>query len=312
MREHYRSVAFSEYGDPDILQVVERQAPPPGEGEVRLAVRAAGVNPIDWKIRSGAAASFMPVEFPVVLGGDVAGVVDAVGPGVTGFAVGDEVLGSIGFGGYAEVAIANAEMLTRKPASVPWELAAALPVAANTALHALTELNLREGETIVIDGAAGGVGTVAVQLARHRGAHVIGTAREDNHAYLRSLGATPVVYGDGLADRIRSVSPQGVDAVLDASGRGSLPALIEVAGGPARVVTIADFSAAGLGVRMISAAAEGAADRIAEAAALAAQGKLTVPIAATYPLDEAAEAHRVSEDGHVRGKLVILPDGKAE
>jgi len=312
MRENYRAIAFLEYGGPEVLQVMEYPVPDPGEGEVRLAVRAAGVNPIDWKIRSGAAASFIPVEFPVVPGGDVAGVIDAVGRGVTEFAVGDEVLGSIDFGGCAEVALAKAKTLTKKPASVPWELASALPVAANTALHVLAELNVREGETIVIDGAAGGVGTVAVQLARHRGAHVIGTARETNHAYLRSLGATPVVYGEGLADRIRSVAPHGVDAVLDASGRGSLPALIEAAGGTGRVVTIADFSAAGLGVRMVSADAEGAAGRIAEAAALAAEGKLTVPIAAAYPLEEAPEAHHVSEAGHVRGKLVVLPGGKAD
>ncbi|MFH9677359.1 NADP-dependent oxidoreductase [Streptomyces sp. NPDC017405] len=312
MQANYRTVTFSEYGDPEVLQVVERPLPVPGAGEVRLAVRAAGVNPLDWKIRSGAAASFSPVEFPVVPGGDVAGVVDAVGPGVTGFAVGDEVLGSIGFGGYAEAVVVSAGTLTRKPASVPWETAAALPAAANTAVHALDELKLREGETLVIDGAAGGVGTVAVQLAVLRGARVVGTAREANHAYLRSLGATPVEYGTGLADRVRSVAPQGVDAVLDASGRGSLPALIEVAGGPDRVVTIADFSAAGLGVRMVSADAEGAGRRIGEAAALAAEGKLTVPIAATYSLQEAAEAHRVSEQGHVRGKLVILPGGKAD
>ncbi|MER8090625.1 NADP-dependent oxidoreductase [Streptomyces sp. NPDC094048] len=312
MQANYRAVTFSEYGDPEVLQVVERPLPDPGAGEVRLIVRAAGVNPLDWKIRSGAAASFLPVGFPVVPGGDVAGVVDAVGPDVTGFAVGDEVLGSIGFGGYAEAVVVGAEMLAKKPASVPWETASALPVAANTALHALDELKLREDETIVIDGAAGGVGTVAVQLARLRGAQVVGTAREANHTYLRSLGATPVEYGAGLADRVRSVAPQGVDAVLDVSGRGSLPGLIEVAGGPDRVVTIADFSAAELGVRMVSADAEGAVRRIGVVAALAAEGKLTVPIAATYPLEEAAEAHRVSEQGHVRGKLVILPSGKAD
>ncbi|TWV29533.1 NADP-dependent oxidoreductase [Streptomyces misionensis] len=311
MQGGYRAVVFSEYGGPEVLQVVERPLPAPGAGEVRLAVHAAGVNPLDWKVRSGAAASFLPVEFPVVPGGDVAGVVDAVGPGVTEFAVGDEVLGSIGFGGYAEAVVVSAGALTEKPASLMWETAAALPVAANTALHALDELKLRESETIVIDGAAGGVGTVAVQLAALRGARVIGTAREANHAYLRSLGATPVAYGAGLADRIRSVAPQGVDAVLDASGRGSLSALIEVAGGADRVVTIADFSAARVGVRMISADAEGAGQRIGAAAALAAEGRLTVPIAATYSLEEAAEAHRVSEQGHVRGKLVILPRGKA-
>ncbi|MFJ9174892.1 NADP-dependent oxidoreductase [Streptomyces sp. NPDC102360] len=312
MQANYRAVTFSEYGGPEVLRVMERPLPTPGPGEVRLSVRAAGVNPLDWKIRSGAAASFMPVEFPVVPGGDVAGVVDALGPQVTELAIGDEVLGSIGFGGCAEAAVADAAALTRKPAAVSWEVAAALPIAANTALHALDELKLREGETIVIDGAAGGVGTVAVQLARVRGAHVIGTAREANHAYLRSLGATPVEYGAGLADRLRSLAPQGVDAALDASGRGSLPDLLEVAGGPGRVVTIADFSAAEHGVRMLSADTEGAGQRIAAAADLAERGALTVPIAGTYALEEVAQAHRVSEQGHVRGKLIVLPQGRAD
>ena len=306
MAETYRAVAFSEYGDPDVLRVVERPVPVPGQGEARIAIRAAGVNPVDWKIRSGAAA-FVSVEFPAVLGGDVAGVVDAVGPGVTEFAVGDEVLGASGFGGYAELAVVPVGALTKKPASVPWDVAAALPVAANTAYHAFDELRLQPGETIVIDGAAGGVGTVAVQVAKNLGAVVIGTASEGNHDYLRSLGATPVTYGEGLAERIRAVAGQGVDAALDASGRGSLPALVEVVGNPERVVTIADYSGGELGVRMIYASPEGTSDRIARAAALAAEGKLTVPISRTYSLEKAPDAHRASEEGHVRGKLVILP-----
>ncbi|MGH7869367.1 MAG: NADP-dependent oxidoreductase, partial [Candidatus Dormibacteraceae bacterium] len=294
----YRAVSFSEYGGPDVLQLVELPIPLPGQGKVRIAVRAAGVNPIDWKIRSGA-AKFISIEFPAVSGGDVAGVIDAVGPGVTEFAIGDEVLGSIGFGGYAELALAPVEALTTKPSSVPWEVAAALPIPANTVYYAFDELGLQAGETFVIDGAAGGVGTIAVQAAKSLGVDVIGTASQRNHDYLRSLGAMPVTYGEGLADRIRKVAPKGVDAALDASGRGSLPALVDVVGGSERVVTIADSSAADLGVRFISAAPKGAASRIATAAALAAENKLTVPIYQTYQLEKAADAQRTSEQGHV-------------
>jgi NADPH:quinone reductase-like Zn-dependent oxidoreductase len=182
-----------------------------------------------------------------------------------------------------------------------------LPVAANTAADALAELGLKRGETLVIDGAAGGVGTVAVQLAVRAGATVIGTASESNHDYLRELGATPVVYGDGLAERLRALAPEGVDAALDASGRGSLAALVSAAGGPQRVVTIADPAAEQHGVRLLFGEPTGAAERIAAVAALAAEGRLRLAIAGTYPLEETAEAHRVSERGHLRGKLIIQP-----
>ncbi|MGY0060442.1 NADP-dependent oxidoreductase [Streptomyces sp. LZ34] len=307
MTKTYRAVQYVEYGGPEVLDVVELAAPHPGPGEVLVRVRAAGVNPIDWKLRTGVLAAMMPVEFPAVPGGDVAGVVEAIGDGVSGLAVGDEVFGSIGSGGYAELALAPAGQFARKPEAVSWEVAAALPVAANTAYQALADVGLTSGETLVVDGAAGGVGTVAVQLARHLGATVIGTAGEHNHEYLRSLGAEPVTYGDGLADRIRAIAPKGVDAALDLAGKGSLPALIDVAGGPERVATIAAFNAAELGVRFVSADAGELPERLARAAALAASGELILPVAGTYSLAEAGEAHRESEGGHVRGKLIILP-----
>lgn len=307
MADTYRAVVFSAYGDPDVLHVVEREKPRPGPGEVLVAVRAAGVNPIDWKIRSGAMPLVPPDGFPAVPGSDVAGVVEEVGEGVTAFAVGDEVLGSASSGGYAELALASVERITAKPAGVSWEVAAGLPVVASTTYRVLALLDLTPGETVLIDGAAGGVGTVAVQVAKHRGLTVIGTAGERNHDYLRSLGAIPVTYGDGLADRVRTVAPQGVDAAVDASGRGSLATLVDLAGGPERVITIADGSAAELGVRFTSGGPDEVPGSLVDAVSLVAAGKITLPIARTYSLAEAATAHRDSEAGHVRGKLVLLP-----
>ncbi|MFB7913442.1 NADP-dependent oxidoreductase [Streptomyces sp. NPDC056061] len=282
--------------------------PRPGRGEVLIEVRAAGVNPLDWQLRSGAVAAMMPVAFPSVPGGDVAGVVVAVGEDVADFEAGDEVFGSIGSGGYAQYALAPAARLARRPGNVPWEVAAGLPVAVDTAYQALGDLGVRAGETLVVDGAAGGVGSVAVQIAGQLGATVIGTASERNHAYLRSLGAEPVTYGEGLAERIRAVAPNGVDAALDAAGKGSLPDLVEVAGGPGRVVTIADHRAADHAVRFVFAGADTVRERLEQAAALVVNGELTLSVAETYPLARAADAHRRSEGGHVRGKLVVVPD----
>ncbi|WP_422756677.1 NADP-dependent oxidoreductase [Micromonospora sp. WMMD708] len=286
--------------------MIERPVEAPGRGQVRIAVRAAGVNPLDWKLRSGK-APFIRVDFPAVPGGEVSGVVDAVGPGVTRFAVGDEVLGTTGVGGYAEQVLAPADTVATKPAGLPWDVAGGLPIASNTAAYALGELGLAAGETLLIDAAAGGVGTVAGQLALRAGANVIGTASEANHEYLRLLGIQPVAYGEGLTERIRAIAPAGVDAALDASGRGGLPTLVAAAGGPQRVLTIADPAAQQHGVRFISTGSAGAAERIAVAATLAAQGLLRLAVAGTYRLEEAVEAQRVSEQGHVRGKLVIMP-----
>lgn len=307
MTDTYRAITFTEYGDSGVLKLVEREVPEPGPGQVQVAVRAASVNPIDWKIRSGGLAAVYPATFPAVPGGDVAGVIDAVGEGVSSFAVGDEVLGS-GIGGYAEIVLADPAKLTPKPEALSWEQAAALPVVVTTAYRALNLLKLSEGETLLIDGAAGGVGTVAVQLAVARGLTVIGTASEANHDYLRSLGAVPVRYGDGLADRVRTAVPQGVDASFDASGRGSLATLVELTGGPERVITIAAPDAAEHGVHFTSGRPEESVPgALAEGAALAAEGKLELPVARVYPLAEAAAAQDESEAGHVRGKLVLVP-----
>jgi NADPH:quinone reductase-like Zn-dependent oxidoreductase len=300
----YRAIAFTEYGEPEVLHPVELDVPEPEPGQVRLAVRAASVNPWDWKVRSGATRSFAPVTFPHVPGIDVAGVVDAVGPGVTGLAVGDEVFGKATGGSYAEVALAKAGAVTTKPAGLSWELAAALPTVASTARHALQELRVTSGETLLVDGATGGVGTLVVQFARRLGNTVLGTAGPANQDHLRELGAVPLVYGDGLAERVRAAAPQGVDAALDVAGKGALPVLVELAGG--RVVTLADPKAGELGVTFLGGEVDDLPAVLAQAGALAATGALTLPIAQVFPLAEAAAAHRASESGHTRGKLVLV------
>lgn len=307
MTETFRAVAFYEYGDADVLRLVDLDKPQAGPGQVRIAVRAAGVNPADWKIRSGAMAGNRPIVPPVVPGIDFAGVIDQLGSGVSEFAVGDEVLGTTASGSYAQVTLAKAASITRKPEEVSWEIAAALPLVAKTAYRVLALLNLRAGQTLLIDGAAGGVGTVTVQVARHRGITVIGTASEPNHGYLRTIGAIPVVYGDGLADRVRAVAPQGVDGALDLSGHGSLATLVDLTGSPDRVVTIASPSAAEHGVRATYGGPDEVPGSLADAVQLVAAGTITLPEVRTYPLSEAAAVHRDSQAGHGRGKAVLIP-----
>lgn len=222
------AVQFSEYGTPDVLRVVDVPPPTAGPGQVRLAVRAAGVNPIDWKILHGDMRQVMPLDLPGGLGSDVVGVVDQVGEGVTAFGVGDEVLGASLTPSYAQLALADPAALVVRPASVPWEVAGTLAGAGITAWEVLNKLKIAGGETLLVHAAAGGVGTFAVQLAVDRGVRVIGTASEANHERLRAFGAEPVTYGPGLVERVRAVSPRGVDAVLDASGRGEIPDSIEL------------------------------------------------------------------------------------
>ncbi|MFF1903564.1 NADP-dependent oxidoreductase [Kitasatospora sp. NPDC058218] len=304
-----KAIAFSAFGGTDVLHPVEIDPPAPGPGQVRVAVRAAGVNPVDHKLRSGAMTGLFPVTFPHVTGFEVAGVVEAVGEGATEWAPGDEVFGPTGGGGYAEHVLVDAGNLARKPAALGWEQAAAIPVAAETSWRALDLLGVESGRTLLVHGAAGGVGTVLLQFARSRGIRVIGTAREANHAYLRALGAIPVTYGDGLAERVRAVAPDGVDRVLDAAGQGDvLPLSIELAGGAEHVLTIADFEgAARYGVR-VSAGAETVhhhGPALAAALALYEEGTLHLPLHRVFPLEEAAQAHRLSEQGHVRGKVVL-------
>ncbi|MER7754532.1 NADP-dependent oxidoreductase [Kitasatospora sp. NPDC097643] len=304
-----KAIAFSAYGGADVLHPVDIELPAPGPGQVRVAVRTVGVNPLDHKVRSGAMAGMFPVTFPAVTGYELAGVVEEVGPDVTGLAPGDEVFAAVMGGAYAEQALVAAEHLARKPASLGWEEAAAIPVAAETAERALDLLGVEAGQTLLVHGAAGGVGTVLLQFARARGITVVGTASEANHPHLRDLGASPVTYGAGLAERIRAAAPGGIDRALDAAGQGGvLPLSVELTGSPDKVLTIADFvGAAEHGVRFTGGAETVPYHQRAYAAALALHeaGTLRLPLHRVLPLAEAAEAHRLSEHGHLRGKIVL-------
>ncbi len=298
-----KAVVIDEFGGPGVLHVADRELPEPGAGQVRVRVRASGLNPMDRKVRSGEMQQMFPTELPAVLGVEVSGTVDAVGPEVDGLAVGEEVLGFADGGGYAEYALATT--VAPKPAGLGWAEAAALPVAAETAQSVLDRLEVKQGETVLIHGAAGGVGTVAVQIAGSRGASVIGTASEANHDYLRGLGAVPVVYGDGLVERVRAVAPGGIDAVFDVAGKGALPDSIELRGGRSRIVTIADPAAFGLDIPF-SSGRERDAEALAELARQAADGRLRLTVAQTFPLGEVLAAHEVLDTGHGRGKIALL------
>jgi NADPH:quinone reductase-like Zn-dependent oxidoreductase len=302
-------VQFSEYGDSEVLRVVDIEPPDPGPGQVRLEVRAAGVNPVDWKIMRGDMRDQFPVRFPAGLGYDVAGVVDRVGAGVTGFKVGDEVLGAAR-PSFAKFVLADPASLLLKPATLPWTTAGSLAGAGGAAWTGLDRLSIARGELLLIHAVAGGVGSFAAQLAVARGARVLGTDSENNHEYLRSIGVTPVAYGDGLADRLRSLAPQGVDAVLDVSGRGELPLSIELARGPKRVLTLVAFEEAARLGALAHAGGSGPNLRRAlqEIVPLIERGRLQVPVSQTYPLEAVAAALDESSSGHVRGKIAILPN----
>lgn len=300
-----KAIQYEEYGGPEVLRLVEVEEPHAGPGQIRLKVMAGGVNPVDFKLRRGYMRDFLPASFPVAPGSEAAGIVDEVGEGVTGVSVGDEVLGYTVTGSYAEYALA--EDFAPKPAGLAWETAAALPVATRTSERALDTIGVTKGETVLVHGASSVVGSVGVQQAVARGATVIGTASEANHDYLRSLGALPVTYGDGLADRVRTVAPQGIDAVYDVTGYGVVDVSIELRGGTIeRIVTVADHTALGRGVAFISA--DGAfGPQLADYARLAADGRLSVRIAQSFPLADAGKAQELSEAGHPGGKLVLRP-----
>jgi NADPH:quinone reductase-like Zn-dependent oxidoreductase len=297
-----KAARFSRFGGPEVLEIVDLPDPHPGPGEVRIAVRAAGVNPSDWKKRSG----LMDQELPQTMGYEAAGIVDELGEGAADVAVGDRVFG-FSAAGAAQAELAVLSYYAPVPPSLGFAEVAALPAAVETAARALDQLGVGSGSTVLVNGASGSVGSAAVQLAVVRGARVIGTASPANHEYLRSLGAEPVAYGEGLAERVRALAPGGVDLALDAAGSGVLPELIELAGGPEHVVTIADFAGAQkYGVRFSRGDAGRAIYALSEIGELIESGRFSLPVAQTFPLAEVAEAHRVSEDGHLRGKLVLL------
>jgi NADPH:quinone reductase-like Zn-dependent oxidoreductase len=297
-----KAIVFDRFGGPEVLHEADIDVPQPGPGQVRVRVKAAGLNALDGKIRSGMLEAVYPTTFPAVPGGELAGVVDALGEGVEDVQVGDEVLGWSDTGSYAEYALAT--IVAPKPAALGWQHAAALPVAGETAERVLKLLGVAAGETVLMHGAAGAVGTLAVQLATARGARVIGTAGPGNQEYLASLGATATVYGEGLVERVRALAPDGVDAVFDLAGKGALEDSITLRGGTDRIVTIADFRAQQLGITFASGPQEASSARLAALAQDAATGKVVTTVTA-YPLDQAATAQQVSDAGHVRGKLVL-------
>lgn len=299
-----RALQYTSYGDPEVLEVGEAPEPHAGPGQVRIAVKAASVNPMDWKIRSGMLAGGKPLEGTGYLGFDAAGTVDEVGEGVTGVAVGDEVFG-LGRNTMAEYAVLSS--WAPKAPQLDWSVAAAAGVVGETSERTLRLLDVKPGDTVFIDGGSGGVGAVATQFAVARGVRVIASASQDNQDYLREIGATPVLYGQGLVNRVRAVPGDPVDAVLDVAGKSPIADLITLAPEPSRVVTIANFGAGDSGVRVTGGGADSQPMKaLAETAELLEQNRLVIKVQ-TFPLDRAAEAYRISESGHVRGKLVLLP-----
>jgi NADPH:quinone reductase-like Zn-dependent oxidoreductase len=301
-----KAVRFDEYGGVDVLKVVDVPKPAPGPRQVLVQVKAAGINPGEAKIREGLLHARWPATFPSGQGSDLAGVVAETGPGVTAFAVGDEVIGfTDNRASQAEYAVAEEQNLTARPAGVPWEVAGALCVAGATAYAAVRAVALAEGDTVVVSGAAGGVGSIAVQLARRAGATVIGLASPANHEWLAGHGVIPVPYGDGAADRIRQAAGQA-DAFIDTFGDGYVRLALELGIEPSRIDTIVSFDAvAEYGVKAEGNAAGASAATLAELAGLIAGGQLEVPIAATFPLSQVQDAYRQLAGGHLRGKIVL-------
>jgi NADPH:quinone reductase-like Zn-dependent oxidoreductase len=307
-----KAVRFDEYGGVDVLGVADVPVPDPGAGQVLVRVRAAGINPGEAKIREGLLHARWPATFPSGQGSDLAGVVERLGPGVTTVAAGDEVIGWVDTrSAQAEYVVVDADNLATKPAEVPWEVAGALGVVGFTAWAAVRAVNLKAGDTVAVSGAAGGVGSLTVQLARRAGATVVGIAGPDNLEWLREHGAIPVKYGEDLVGRIFDAlltTPQ-VDAFIDTYGGDYVEfAINELGVEPSRVDTIVRFDAVQeYGVKSEGNAVGASAANLAELAQLVAAGELEVPIAATYPLEEVSEAYARLATGHVRGKIVLLP-----
>jgi NADPH:quinone reductase-like Zn-dependent oxidoreductase len=304
-----RAIRFDEYGDVEVLRVEDVPRPVPGPGQVLVEVRAAGINPGEAGIRQGFLHSRFPATFPSGQGSDFAGVVTSLGEGVEEIAVGDEVIGFVDTrSSHADFVVAEAANLTPRPDGVPWEVAGSLFVAGTTAYAAVGAVCPREGETVVVSGAAGGVGSLAVQLAKLAGATVIGLAGEANHDWLRELGVIPVSYGESVLERIREAAPSGVHAFVDTFGSGYVELALHLGIHPGRINTIIDFAAAETyNVKSDGNAAAASADVLRELGLLLDKGLLTLPIARVYPLDEVRDAYRELEQRHTRGKIVLRP-----
>ncbi|EGX58360.1 putative zinc-binding oxidoreductase [Streptomyces zinciresistens K42] len=311
-----KAISYSTYGGPEVLAYGEVGDPRVGPDSVLVKVRAAAVNPVDWKCREGYLDGLLEPVFPVVPGWDVCGVVVQPGLAVTEFGVGDEVIGYVredvlSHGTFAEYVAAPVRTLARKPRNLTWEQAAGLPLAGLTAYQVLTRaLEVGRDETVLVHAAAGGVGSIAVQLARHLGARVIGTASARNHDFVRDLGGEPVAYGEGLVERVRGLAPEGVDAVFDTVGGEALKTSANLLAPEGRLVSIADPDVFDYGGRY-SFVRPDAGDllRLTE---LAEQGVVSVHVSDTFPLERTADAHRLNQEGRTRGKIVVTVDWAAE
>ncbi|MBH0010386.1 NADP-dependent oxidoreductase [Salinibacterium sp. SWN1162] len=301
-----RRVTYSQLGGPEVLTISEITAPHAGDGEVRVRVKFAGINPFDAKVFSGAAtANPQNVTFPSGNGNDFAGVVDEIGDGVEGWTVGDEVLGGKGFSGQADFVVVPAEKLVRKPAQLSWEQAGGLDIAGRTAWASVDAVALTAADTVLVSAAAGGVGVIAAQLAKLKGATVIGSASASNHDFLRSLGIHPVTYGEGMVERILEISPEGLTAALDNNGRETVDAALALGAPADRINTIADYAAVSeYGTSGVGAAGATPQD-LASLAALIAAGTVQVPIDEVFPIEQVSAAYTKLLHGHSRGKIVL-------
>ena len=304
-----RAVRFDHYGDRDVLHIAEVDMPVPPAGEVVVEVRAAGINPGEAAIRLGLLDAMFPATFPSGEGSDLAGVVSAVGGGVSEFAVGDEVLGwSWRRSSHAECVAVPVGQLIVKPAGLSWEVAGALYVVGCTAYAAVRAVGVREGDTVAVSAAAGGVGSIVVQLLRLKGATVLGIASEPNHDWLAAHGVVPVAYGDGLVGRLRAAAPNGIDAFIDLFGPEYLDVAVELGIAPDRIETIISREKAGeIGAKVEGSGTASTTDVLAEMAELVASGQIEVPIAETYPLEQVRDAYAELEQRHTRGKIVLIP-----
>ncbi|MEY9210627.1 NADP-dependent oxidoreductase [Thermobifida halotolerans] len=304
-----RAVVYDSYGGPELLRTADVPEPKVGPDSVLVRVRAAAVNPVDWKIREGYMDELVDVFFPVIPGWDVAGVVERPGVAVPEFSVGDEVIGYVREdvvrrGTFAQQVAAPVRTLARKPANLSWTQAAGLPLAGLTAYQSLVRvLRVGEGDTVLVHAASGGVGSLATQVAVAHGARVIGTASPPNHDYLRSLGAEPVAYGDGLAERVRGIAPGGVSVILDLVGGEALAVTPEVSAPGVRLVSVVDPGVTEYGGRYLFVRPD--PEDLAALVGLVEEGKVTVEVAEVFPLEQAADAYRLAEQGHTRGKIVV-------
>ncbi|MFD9961744.1 NADP-dependent oxidoreductase [Amycolatopsis sp. NPDC058986] len=295
-----KAMRFAEYGGPDVLELTEVAEPHAGPGQIRVAVRAVGVNPHDWRVREGQFQRIRPIPLPAGVGQDASGVVDEVGDGVTGIEVGDSVFGR-GSSTYAEFAVLSS--WARLPGGLTFAEAAGYPSVVETALRIIRMVGVQPGQTLLVSGAAGGVGSAVLQIARDRGITVIGTAGAANQDYVRGLGALATTYGPGWVDRVRQLGQ--VDAALDLNGKGVIRGLLDLTGDPDKVITIADLEAPMLGIRFAGVGGN-MPEALAEAVDLISRGKLHIPVGQSYPLAEAAAAHADSQAGHTRGRRVLL------